>query len=54
MVPAFEINEMGIATAGRLAMKKALDNLPIVPDFVLIDSITVDGLSYTNMSVPRG
>lgn len=54
MVPAFEINEMGIATANRLAMKKTLDNLPIVPDLVLIDSITVGGLGYTNMSFPGG
>ena len=54
MIAVDKINNMGIATANRLAMKQALDNLPITPDFVLIDSIAIDGLGYTNMSVPRG
>jgi len=54
MVSVYEINEMGIATANRLAMKKSLDNLTLTPDFVLIDSIEINGLGYSSMSVPKG
>ena len=54
MVSVEEINDMGIATANRLAMKKSLDNLTLTPDFVLIDSIEVNGLEYLNRSVPQG
>ena len=49
-----EINEMGIATANRLAMTKALDNLTVEPDYVLIDCIEIDDLEYPSSSIPQG
>ena len=48
------INEMGIATANRLAMKKAVNNLHIEPDFVLIDCIEINNLGYLSNSIPKG
>jgi len=54
MVSVKDINEMGIATANRLAMKKAVNNLCIEPDFVLIDCIEINNLGYLNNSIPKG
>ena len=54
MVSVEKINEMGISTANRLAMKKAVDNLVIEPDFVLIDCIEVNNLGVLSNSIPKG
>ena len=54
MVSVKTINEMGIATANRLAMKKAVNNLHIEPDFVLIDCIEINNLGYLSNSIPKG
>ena len=54
MVSAQKIDSMGIGTANRLAMKKACDQLDPEPDFVIIDSIKIDGLGFLHMSITRG
>ena len=38
----FEIDDINILQASRLAMKRAVERLPVVPDYLLIDAITID------------
>jgi ribonuclease HII len=38
----FEIDDINILQASRLAMKRAVENLPLRPDFLLVDACTVD------------
>lgn len=38
----FEIDEVNILQASRLAMKRAVQKLTVTPDYLLIDAITID------------
>lgn len=38
----FEIDDVNILQASRLAMKRAVQKLSVTPDFLLIDAITID------------
>ncbi len=38
----FEIDQVNILQASRLAMRRAVEALPVPPDYLLIDAITVD------------
>lgn len=49
----FEIDEINILQASRLAMKRAVENLSIRPDFLLVDACTVD-LPLQQMSLIKG
>ena len=49
----FEIDEINILQASRLAMKRAVENLSIRPDFLLVDACTVD-LPLEQMSLIKG
>jgi ribonuclease HII len=39
---AFEIDRLNILEASRLAMKRALDRLPVACDFLLLDALQID------------
>jgi ribonuclease HII len=39
---AFEIDQVNIYQASRLAMKRAVEALPVRPDFLLIDALRID------------
>ncbi len=39
---AFEIDQINILQASRLAMRRAVASLSIVPDYLLIDAVTID------------
>lgn len=38
----FEIDQVNILQASRLAMRRAVEALPVRPDFLLIDAVTID------------
>jgi ribonuclease HII len=38
----FEIDQVNILQASRLAMRRAVERLPLPPDFLLIDAVTID------------
>lgn len=38
----FEIDQINILQASRLAMRRAVEALPVMPDYLLIDAVTVD------------
>lgn len=37
-----EIDQINILQASRLAMKRAIESLPVCPDYLLVDAVTVD------------
>jgi len=38
----FEIDQINILQASRLAMRRAVEGLPLKPDYLLIDAVTID------------
>ncbi len=44
----------GIASASRMAMKLAIDQLKVKPDFLLIDAVELDDISIPQKSIVRG
>lgn len=49
-----EIDRLNILQATRLAMRRALQALPLQPDFLLLDAITLSGLSVPQRSIIKG
>ncbi|NLZ38118.1 MAG: ribonuclease HII [Firmicutes bacterium] len=49
-----EIDRYNIFQATKLAMKRAISALPVVPDIVLIDAITIEGLKIPQQSIISG
>jgi ribonuclease HII len=50
---AFEIDQINIHQASRLAMRRAIESLPFRPDYLLIDAVTVD-LPTEQLSLIKG
>jgi len=48
------IDEQGIATATVLAMRQAVETLPALPDFLLIDYVRLRGMQMPQKSITRG
>ncbi len=51
---AAEIDRIGIVPSVRLAMRRALDRLPISPDHLLIDAIPLGAVNVPQRSIVRG
>lgn len=51
---AAEIDEMNILQATHLAMRRALERLPIRPDVLLVDGFPIKDVDYRQMGVPGG
>ncbi len=49
-----EIDALGLGLANRLAMKLAIDDLPVEPDYLLIDAIKLPDLKIPQRSVIKG
>ena len=49
----FEIDDINILQASRLAMKRAVQKLPVTPDYLLIDAIAID-LSVPQKAIIKG
>lgn len=54
MASAAEIDGMNILRATHLAMRRALGNLPVVPDVLLVDGFPIEDVHYRQMGVPGG
>jgi ribonuclease HII len=54
MASAAEIDEMNILRATHLAMRRALGNLPVAPDVLLVDGFPIKDVHYRQMGVPGG
>lgn len=49
-----EIDRLNILEASRLAMRRALQALHLPPDFLLLDAVTLPGLSVPQRSIIKG
>ena len=49
-----EIDKYNILNATKLAMKRAIDNLIIKPDYILVDAITIDGIQIPQKPIIGG
>jgi ribonuclease HII len=49
-----EIDRLNILEATRLAMRRALQALPMLPDFLLLDALTIPGLSVPQRPIIKG
>lgn len=49
-----EIDEINIRNATYLAMRRAIENLSVQPDYVLVDGDNINGLSTPNMCIVKG
>ena len=49
-----EIDTINILEATRLAWRRALDQLSIIPDFLLIDATTLPGVSMAQRAIVKG
>lgn len=54
VVPSQFIDERGIVAATRLAMRRALDALPLKPDYLLVDYLSLPEESCPYKSITRG
>jgi ribonuclease HII len=48
------VDELGIVGATRLAMCRAVERLPIAPDFLIIDALTLPGVTLPQKGIVRG
>jgi len=50
----FEIDEKNIYWASISAMKRAVENMNLVPDIILVDGFSLNEVNYPQISVPQG
>ena len=51
---ALEIDELGIVTATRLAMTRALNSLALMPQFLLLDAFPLPGVDIPQSAIIKG
>jgi len=54
MVPHTDIDERGIVEATRLAMGRAVEQLPVTPDFLLIDALVLPEVALPQKDIVHG
>ena len=54
IVPHDAIDRIGIAAATRLAMRKAIEDMPIKPEFILIDFVRLPSVPLPQKSIING
>ena len=54
MASAREVDQFGLIAATRLAMQRALDDLPLTPEFLLIDHLLLPENSLPQTALPKG
>lgn len=54
LIPASEIDEIGIVSATKKAMFQAIENLSYRPDILLIDAMVLDEVEIEQKSIIRG
>lgn len=50
----YEIDQRNIYRASLLAMRRAVQNMPLSPDFLLVDGFSLNGVNYPQIGVPKG
>jgi ribonuclease HII len=53
-IPALEVDQLGLGRAGRVALERAVQALPVHPDYLLIDAFALPGLACAQESIVHG
>ncbi len=53
-VPHSVVDQIGVVGATRLAMSRAVEDLPAAPDFLMIDALTLPGARFPQRGIVRG
>lgn len=54
LASAAEIDALNIYRASHLAMRRAVESLPEVPDMLLVDGFEIKDVKYRQMGIPQG
>ena len=54
LASAAEIDSLNIYRATHLAMVRAVENLPALPDMLLVDGFPIKDVKYRQMGIPQG
>jgi ribonuclease HII len=54
MASSAEIDAVNIFRASQLAMKRAVENLSVPPDMLLVDGLALKEVKYRQMGIPQG
>jgi ribonuclease HII len=54
LVPAWEIDKIGIGVATKKAMKEAIDSLKLSPDMVLVDAVILEDVGFSQKAIIKG
>jgi len=54
MASSAEIDAVNIFRASQLAMKRAVENLSVPPDMLLVDGLALKEVEYRQMGIPQG
>jgi ribonuclease HII len=54
LASAAEIDALNIFRASHLAMRRAVEGLPAVPDMLLVDGFAIKEVKYRQMGIPHG
>jgi ribonuclease HII len=54
MASQTDVDNIGIVGATRIAMRKAIEHLPLIPDFLLIDALDLPDISLPQKSITYG
>lgn len=54
LASAAEIDALNIYRASHLAMRRAVESLPAVPDMLLVDGFEIKDVKYRQMGIPQG
>ena len=49
-----EVDQANIYQASLLAMKRAIENIPITPDLLLVDGLILKDVNYFQIGIPKG
>ncbi len=54
LASAAEIDALNIYRASHLAMRRAVESLPAIPDILLVDGFEIKDVKYRQMGIPQG
>jgi ribonuclease HII len=54
MATNYEIDQKNIYWASLSAMRRAVENMPLAPDFILVDGFRLNGVNYPQRSIVQG
>ncbi len=54
MATPFEVDQENIYRASLKAMKRAVENMPLTPDYILVDGFNINNVNYPQKAIRQG